>query len=413
MKSDKSTPNVPTLRFKEYSDTWQETPFDSTFDILTNNTLSRAELNYEDGTYKNIHYGDVLIKFPAHIDVEDQEVPFVNEYSSSVKFDDALLQDGDIVIADTAEDYTVGKATEIENSSMRKAVSGLHTIPCRPKMKFAARYLGYYINSPAYHNQLIPYIQGVKVSSVSKTLIKNTSISYPSYGEQSKIAEFLSALDSKIETQNKIIEDLKILKKELCNILFNSSHCDKKIEIRQVANIYGGYAFNSKTYISDGKYKIVTIGNVTGDKYISGDYNRIDILPDNIQEQQILNNGDILISLTGNVGRISIVNGDNYLLNQRVAKLNVKDNLIKTYIYQYLSNSSFEKDMNNAGQGAAQKNIKNEDILSYNIRIPTSQTYLEKIDGLLSTYDKLITSEERILANLNLQKSFLLNAMFI
>ncbi len=216
--------NVPTLRFKEYSDTWQETPFDSTFDILTNNTLSRAELNYEDGTYKNIHYGDVLIKFPAHIDVEDQEVPFVNEYSSSVKFDDALLQDGDIVIADTAEDYTVGKATEIENSSMRKVVSGLHTIPCRPKMKFAARYLGYYINSPAYHNQLIPYIQGVKVSSVSKTLIKNTSISYPSYGEQSKIAEFLSALDSKIETQNKIIEDLKILKKELMDYVLNT--CD-------------------------------------------------------------------------------------------------------------------------------------------------------------------------------------------
>ena len=58
-------------------------------------------------------------------------------------------------------------------------------------------------------------------------------------------------------------------------------------------------------------------------------------------------------------------------------------------------------------------NIKNEDILSYNIRIPTSQTYLEKIDGLLSTYDKLIANEERILANLYLQKSFLLNAMFI
>ena len=235
----------------------------------------------------------------------------------------------------------------------------------------------------------------------------------PSDVEKQKITRFLQLIENRIAVQNKIISDLKVLKKELCNKLFNSSHCDKTIEIRQVADIYGGYAFNSKAYISDGKYKIVTIGNVTGDKYISGDYNRIDILPDNIQEQQILNNGDILISLTGNVGRISIVNGDNYLLNQRVAKLNIKNNLIKAYIYQYLSNSSFEKDMSNAGQGAAQKNIKNEDILSYNIRIPTSQTYLEKIDGLLSSYDKLIADEERFLLNLNLQKSFLLNAMFI
>lgn len=210
-----------------------------------------------------------------------------------------------------------------------------------------------------------------------------------------------------------LISDFCSLLKALCNKLFNSSHCDKTIEIRQVADIYGGYAFNSKTYISDGKYRIVTIGNVTGDKYISGDYNRIDILPDNIQRQQILNNGDILISLTGSVGRISIVDGDNYLLNQRVAKLNVKNNLIKAYIYQYLSNSSFEKDMSNAGQGVAQKNIKNEDILSYNIRISTSQTYLEKIDGLLSAYDKLIANEESILTNLYIQKSFLLNAMFI
>lgn len=175
--------NVPTLRFKEYSDTWQETPFDSTFDILTNNTLSRAELNHEDGTYKNIHYGDVLIKFPAHIDVEDQEVPFVNEDSSSVKFDDALLQDGDIVIADTAEDYTVGKATEIENSSMRKVVSGLHTIPCRPKMKFAARYLGYYYKAILLMTdeeiwQYIKAIYGYMVDGVEPKELSNNVALY-------------------------------------------------------------------------------------------------------------------------------------------------------------------------------------------------------------------------------------------
>ncbi|MDE7432997.1 MAG: restriction endonuclease subunit S [Lachnospiraceae bacterium] len=199
------------MRFKDYSDCWQCKSFVAAFDVLTNNTLSRAELNYENGVYKNIHYGDVLIKFPAHIDVENQNVPFINDDSSSAKFDDALLKDGDIVIADTAEDYTVGKATEIENSAMRKVVSGLHTIPCRPKIKFAARYLGYYINSPAYHNQLIPYIQGVKVSSVSKSLINKTSISFPSCNEQQKIAEFLSLIDDRIETQNKIIKRKKSL----------------------------------------------------------------------------------------------------------------------------------------------------------------------------------------------------------
>ena len=173
--------------------------------------MSRAELNYEDGEYKNIHYGDVLIKFSAFTDVSSADVPYINDDSVPTKLCSTLLQNGDIVIADTAEDYTVGKATEVENIFESKVVSGLHTIPCRPKMRFSPRYLGYYVNSPKYHNQLIPFIQGVKVSSISKSLIKNTFISYPSLSEQSKIASFLSCLDEKIETQNKIIKNKKSL----------------------------------------------------------------------------------------------------------------------------------------------------------------------------------------------------------
>ena len=98
------------------------------FLILSNNTLSRAELNYENGKYKNIHYGDVLIKFSAFIDVSSPDVPYINDENSSSKLDNILLQDGDIIIADTAEDFTVGKATEVENIDKIKVVSGLHTI---------------------------------------------------------------------------------------------------------------------------------------------------------------------------------------------------------------------------------------------------------------------------------------------
>ena len=327
----------------------------------------------------------------------------------------ALLKKHDIVITLTGtvnkKDYGYTVQINNENNLLLNQRCAL----IRAKNNIDSNYLLYLLKANEFLSQFYASSVGGtgNQTNVSIKAIEQFIVSIPHLDEQKRIGKFLSDIDKRILVQNKIISDLKVLKKELCNKLFISSYCDKTIEIRQVANVYGGYAFNSKTYISDGKYKIVTIGNVTGDKYISGDYNRLDILPDNIQKQQILNNGDILISLTGNVGRISVVDGDNYLLNQRVAKLNVKNNLIKAYIYQYLSNSSFEKDMSSAGQGAAQKNIKNEDILSYNIRIPTSQTYLEKIDGLLSTYDKLIANEERILANLYLQKSFLLNAMFI
>lgn len=397
-KSNETTPNVPTLRFKQFQDNWSSKRISDIAEVVGGGTPDTTDSTFWNGGIQ--WFTPTEVGHSKYVSMSVRTISQLGLQKSSAK----ILPAGSILLSSRA---TVGECSITQKDCTTN--QGFQNLI--PKKGINNEFLYYLAQTQKRH--FIKYASGSTFLEISNSEIKKTKCAVPSIEEQTEIAKFLSAIDRKIEVQNKIISDLKVLKKELCNKLFNSSHCDKTIEIRQVADIHGGYAFNSKAYINDGKYKIVTIGNVTGDKYISGDYNRIDILPDNIQEQQILNNGDILISLTGNVGRISIVDGDNYLLNQRVAKLNVKNNLIKAYIFQYLSNSSFEKDMSNAGQGAAQKNIKNEDILSYNIRIPTSQTYLEKIDGLLSTYDKLIANEERFLLNLNIQKSFLLNAMFI
>ena len=90
-----------------------------------------------------------------------------SNFSSLVdKYQASLLQNGDIIIADAAEDETVGKCSEIAGLTTEKVLSGLHTIPCRPVMKFSEGYLGYCMNSEAYHDQLLPLIQGTKISSI-------------------------------------------------------------------------------------------------------------------------------------------------------------------------------------------------------------------------------------------------------
>lgn len=94
------------MRFPGFGGEWKESSFSEAFSFLSNNTLSRAELS-DEGKIKNIHYGDVLIKF------------------------------GDVIVADTAEDDTVGKATEILNTNNIPIISGLHTIPCRIKASVA------------------------------------------------------------------------------------------------------------------------------------------------------------------------------------------------------------------------------------------------------------------------------------
>lgn len=166
---------------------------------LQNNTLSRANLSDESGIAKNVHYGDVLIKFGEVLDVRKEKLPMITDENVLSKYKASFLQNGDVIVADTAEDSTVGKCSEIAGLNDEVVLSGLHTIPYRPIEKFASGYLGYYLNSGAYHNQLIPLMQGIKVTSISKSAMQNTDIDYPkSQEEQGKIGAYFKSLDEMI-----------------------------------------------------------------------------------------------------------------------------------------------------------------------------------------------------------------------
>ena len=209
---------VPKLRFPGFEGEWERGSFSEIFSFLSNNTLSRAELS-DVGEIKNIHYGDVLIKFGDIIDANNTNIPYVGSKVVLKKNPD-YLQTGDVVIADTAEDDTVGKAAEILNTNNIPVISGLHTIPCRPNYPFVPSYLGYYLNSKSFHEQLYPFMQGIKVTSISKTNIGKTQISYPESIEQSKIAELLNLISDRIEKQQQLVEALKSYKRGALSKLF-------------------------------------------------------------------------------------------------------------------------------------------------------------------------------------------------
>ena len=186
-------------KFRYIKNAWEQRKFDEVFDCtVPNNTLSRAELSYDEGTVLNVHYGDVLIKYGSVLDVQKDDIPRI-PYRCREDFNGALLQDGDVIIADTAEDETTGKACEIGNLQGRAIVSGLHTMVCRPRHRMALGYLGHYLNSNAYHHQLLPLMQGIKVLSLSRSNIQKTSVSYPTVEkEQQLIANYFSQLDNLI-----------------------------------------------------------------------------------------------------------------------------------------------------------------------------------------------------------------------
>ena len=190
---------VPELRFNGFTENWEQRKFDEVFDCtVPSNTLYRAELSYDEGTVLNVHYGDVLIKYGSVLDVQKDDIPCI-PHRCREDFNGDLLQDGDVFIVDTAEDETTGKACEIGNLQGSAIVSGLHTMVCRPRNRMALGYLGYYLNSNAYHHQLLPLMQGIKVLSLSRSNIQKTSVSYPiAVKEQQLIAYYFSQLDNLI-----------------------------------------------------------------------------------------------------------------------------------------------------------------------------------------------------------------------
>ena len=247
---------TPEIRFKGFSGAWEQRKFNDTFDItIPNNTFSREKLNYNKGSVLNIHYGDVLIKYGSVLDVRNSDIPFVTGKSVD-NFKGALLQDGDVVLADTAEDETVGKACEIGNSQGVNVVSGLHTIACRPLMKIALGYLGYYLNSNVYHLQLLPLMQGIKVLSLSRTNIQKTNINYPvEETEQYQISTLFQTVDRIITLHQHKLEKLQNIKKALLEKMFPRDG-SKYPEIR-----FKGFSDAWEQYLVSNLFK-VTRGNV-------------------------------------------------------------------------------------------------------------------------------------------------------
>ena len=205
-------------RLPGFNEEWKKKRFCEAFTFGTTNTFSREYMCKDSAGVKNIHYGDILVKYREILILSEQEIPsLLSEVSSKIT---SFVDDGDVVIADTAEDLTAGKVVEIQKTQDKKVAAGLHTMLCKPmKGCFASGWLGYYMNSEYYHKQLIPYISGVKVMSISKGNIVKTNILVPSIKEQTAIVEVLSTADHELDLLRQDIKQEKQKKKALMQLL--------------------------------------------------------------------------------------------------------------------------------------------------------------------------------------------------
>ena len=422
--------NEPAIRFQGFTDPWEQRKFSEVFVGLQNNTLSRADLNYDQGDIKNVHYGDVLIKYSEYIDVGSAELPYINDSSIESKFAKSLLEDGDIIIADTAEDETVGKCCEITNTEGVKLLSGLHTIAVRPQQKYASKFLGYYLNSSAYHSQLLPLMQGIKVTSISKGALQDTVLTVPtSIDEQGKIGECLSNIDDIITLHQRKCDELKFYKKGLLQHMFPQpgesfprvrflGFTDpwEQRKLGSLGSFKNGMNF-SKDAMDKG-YPFVNLQNIFGKNVIDIENLGLAEATDNQLKEYSLQEGDVLfvrssVKLEG-VGEAAIVpkSLENTTYSGFIIRFRDEVNMDKNFKRFVFGTKPIRNQIMAKATNSANKNISQDVLYNLEVYLPPKEEQ-HKIGAYLAQLDNLITLYQRKCDELREYKKGLLQKLFV
>lgn len=374
---------------------WVTKKFNDFFDMLPTNTLSRDKLNDQFGVYQDIHYGDVLIKYPFCLDCNSNEIPYINDGEN---FNKTEVKDGDVVFADTAEDDTVGKCVEVVNIGERKVVAGLHTYLCRPKIKMASGYLGYFMNSSAFHNQLLRYIAGSKVSSVSKASIINTYISFPeSLAEQRRIAAILSSADKVIATSEALIEKYKHIKQGLLTDLLQPKEGWKKVKLGECCEVNP----HNTTNLPE-SFFYIDLESVISGKLIKSQFVSKKEAPS--RAQRLVINDDILYQTVRpyQKNNYHFIGDDNqYVASTGYALLRVKSNLDADFIYHIVHTHEFVSKVLGLCTGTSYPAITPSLLNIIEISVPFKDgqpdlTEQRRIASILSSIDAKILAEEKV-----------------
>lgn len=284
------------------------------------------------------------------------------------------------------------------------------------------KFMAFYLRSPLFRRTIINNTVMTLRASFNEAMFSYLEIMLPDFDTQKKIGDFLYSLEKKKQTNNQINQELEAMAKSLYDYWFlqfdfpdqngkpyKSSggkmvyHPGLKREIpegwgvaklNEVVDLISGYPFSSNDYVTSGKYKLYTIKNVQDGYTVDKVDNYLDFLPSNMSHECQLRRGDLIMSLTGNVGRVGMVYEDDVLLNQRVLKLNPINKTHKSFIYSFFRSDVTKAHLENMSTGTSQKNLSPIDIGNMMIPFPSESLLSKFLENLNMLENNLVENQQ-------------------
>ena len=326
------------------------------------------------------------------------------------------LRPGDIVVVRIGKS---GQAAKIPEDFGEANCSGLVVI--KQPQGIHPDFLVYYLNSPIGRGYSLSQARGSTRLTLNTSSVAETLVPVPPMAEQQRIVGLLDeAFEglaiAKVNAEKNLQNARALFESHLQSVFTQRGPGWVEYKLGDLIQIQNGYAFKSDDYTDTGHF-VIRISNVQ-DGEITLANPRFIKLVDKKLERFVLNEGDILISLTGNIGRVGIIQEDQLpaVLNQRVARITIKaKNADRDFLFRFLLSRIFRETLQAAGHGAAQQNVSTKDIESVELSLPDKtkqRRIVEEFDNFAQETQRLSRIYEQKLAALEALKKSLLHQAF-
>ena len=373
-------PNVPALRFPEFSGEWESKSLGEIGESLIGLTYSPSDVVKEGGT----------IVFRSS-NIQNGVMDYGDLVRVSKKIKDAIVtREGDLLIcARNGSTRLIGKNALLRKSDEGQTFGAFMMVFRSDDNRFVHQLL----STKAYSTQVSENL-GARINQITTRNFAEYTFNMPPIPEEKeKLGVFLELINDRIETQSKIIEEQETLLNSLADKMFLQNNFSSQLS--ELVNIEKGKQLNADTLSETGDYYVMN-GGITPSGYYS-EYN--------------VPAGAISISEGGNSCGYVQFNEKPFWSGGHCYSLQCRTNLVDyKYIYYYLKTK--EADVMALRIGSGLPNIQKKDIEKFTITYPSLQLQKQFVKTLDALSGK-INTEKNLLEKYCQQKSYLLSKMFI